>query len=359
MPGLRVFGAPLRYVQGPGALDSLGEIVRTRHERAVVLIDALLVDALAGRVTASLAGAGVAASVLAASGEVTQARIDAEAEVARAFNPTVIVAIGGGKTLDTGKGIARSLGARMITVPTIASNDGPTSRVIALYDEAHRLVDTPRMDENPEAVVVDTQLISEAPTHFLVAGIGDAAAKRFEAAACARGTGMTSNGTRPLELAGVIADECYRLLVQDAREALVSAERNEVSPALERVIEAVILMSGLAFENGGLSLAHSMTRGLLELSDVKSRLHGYHVAYGLLVQLMHEGDVESFRSTRAFFQATGLPVALRDMGQPLSAASADVVVQATLGAPHLANCVPVPTAISLAAAMNSVELGTG
>lgn len=336
-------------------LDRLGDLVAVRHERAVVLVDALLADSLRPRLLASLAAAGVAGEVLAISGEVTQSRIDDLAGTARRYNPTVVVAVGGGKTLDTGKGVARNLGTRVVTVPTIASNDGPTSRVIALYDEGHHLIDTPRMDENPETVVVDTRLICEAPPHFLRSGIGDAVAKKFEAAACRRGSGATSNGTRPLETAGVVADACYRLLVDDGAAALAGVEAREVTPALERVVEAVILMSGLAFENGGLSLAHSMTRGLMAVPATADNLHGYHVAYGLLVQLTHESDVESYRAVWEYFRSIGLPRSLVDLGATWSAGTIDSVVRGTLGAPHLANCDPFPTAESVTAAMRAVE----
>ena len=350
----RVFSAPHRYIQGAGAVDLIGTLVRPRHTTAVCLVDELLMDMLGERLTGAFASAGVGVTLSAVEGEVTQERIDALAAEVAAQQPSVVVAVGGGKTLDTGKGVARTLGARVVTVPTIASNDGPTSRVIALYDENHQLIATPTLLENPECVVVDTQLIANAPTRFLLSGIGDAAAKKFEAAACVAGTGVTSNGTRPLEIPLAIADACYRTLLVDAEEALASADRHVVTPALERVVEAVILMSGLAFENGGLSLAHSMTRGLMAASSpVGSQLHGYHVAYGLLVQLIHEHRLEDYESIRLFFRAVGLPTSLADLGGSLD--DLDVLVSRTLTAPHMSNCSPEPTYDSLALAIQTVE----
>lgn len=70
--------------------------------------------------------------------------------------------------------MARALGVPIVTVPTIASNDGPASRVIAMYDDEHRLVDTPHLLANPELVVVDIEVIAAAPTRFLQSGIADA-----------------------------------------------------------------------------------------------------------------------------------------------------------------------------------------
>jgi glycerol dehydrogenase len=352
---IRLFGAPARYVQGPGALDRVGDFVAGRHSSAVVLVDEALAPALAPRLSASLTARGIDASVVAIGGEVTQPRIEALASTFAGTGATVVVAAGGGKTLDTGKGVARSLGIGVVTVPTIASNDGPTSRVVALYDEGHRLVDTPQIDENPEVVVVDTRLISLAPRRFLVSGIGDAVAKRFEASACARGSGVTSNGTRPLMLPAIIAEGCYRTLVRDGAAALASVDRHEVTQELENVVEAVVLMSGLAFENGGLSLAHSLTRGLMALDGARAHLHGHHVGYGLLVQLLHERDDDAYEEVRAFFTSVGLPLSLRDLDVVPSIAAAEVIARGAMSSPHLANCVPAPSQRSIVRAVEAVE----
>lgn len=266
-----------------------------------------------------------------------------------------MVAVGGGKTLDMGKGVASVLGVRIVTVPTIASNDGPASRVIATYDEHHRLVATPAMAESPWAVVVDTELIAAAPIRYLRSGIGDAVAKRFEVAACGRGHGITSAGTRPLALAGYIADGCYDTLLRFAAEAVSAASRGAVTPALERVVEAVILMSGMAFENGGLSLAHCLTRGLMVTGGARERLHGEHVAYGLLVQLQHEHNVAALAEVTAFLSELGMARSLEALGGTPGEDTFAAITAATLSAPHLANCQPRPSAESLTAALRAVE----
>lgn len=354
-PALRRFVAPGRYIQGPGAIDHLGPIVAERWRRCVVLVDELLAPALWPRLERSLATAGVAATMRATSGEVTAERMRGLAAGVPRRQADVVVAVGGGKTLDAGKGVASALGVRIVTVPTIASNDGPASRVIATYDDHHRLVATPAMGESPWAVVVDTELIAAAPVGFLLSGIGDAVAKRFEVAACGRGHGITSAGTRPLALAGYVADGCYDTLLRFAAEAVSAATRNAVTPALERVVEAVILMSGMAFENGGLSLAHSLTRGLMVTGGARDRLHGEHVAYGLLVQLRHEHDMAALAEVSAFLSGLGMARSLAALGAAADEETLAAIAAATLSAPHMANCQPRPTAGSLTAALRAVE----
>ncbi|MGH9920173.1 MAG: hypothetical protein ACRD6W_15070 [Nitrososphaerales archaeon] len=203
--------------------------------------------------------------------------------------------------------------------------------------------------------MVDTEIISHAPVHFLKSGIGDALAKRFEVAGCRSGVGLTPNGSRPLELPGVIAEACYRVLLTDGVAALESVDRQEVSPAVERVVEAVVLMSGLAFENGGLSLAHSLTRGLMAVEGARIRLHGLQVAYGLLVQLVHESDHQAYCEVDGFFSIAGLPRSLSDLGACSSPNTYETVAERTLKAPHIDNCVPTPNRVSLVAAIEAVE----
>lgn len=345
--------APARYVQGRGVVDSLGDLVLRRWGSAAVLVDAQLADTIGRRVMTSLDTAGVSAEFISAEGEVTPGRIAVLAEMAREQTPQVIVAVGGGKVLDQGKGVARELGVPIVTVPTIASNDGPASRVIAMYDDDHRLVDTPHLLVNPELVVVDTEVIAAAPTRFLQSGIADALAKKFEAEACHRAGGKNSHGQAALMLPAIIADGCYRELLDHGGAALSGDHQ-----ALERVVEASVLMSGLAFENGGLSLAHAMTRGLMACPGADAHLHGFHVAYGLLVQLVHEENSE-YDVVRSFIADAGLPCSLQALDASTDEPTRRGLAQSVVDSPHHANCDPRPTMTSVLAAIDRVESDAG
>jgi glycerol dehydrogenase len=355
----RIFSSPLRYVQGPGALDQVGRFAALGHSRAALLVDAFIADAVEPRLLASLTAEGLAIESRRVDQEVTAAHIDELAAEFAAGRPDVVVAAGGGKTLDLGKGVSAALSIPIITVPTIASNDGPTSRVIAQYDDEHRLIATPTMPFNPEAVIVDTALIGGAPRHFLLSGIGDALAKTFEAAATVRSGGVNSHSTAPLGLPLAIGAHCYSVLLRDGTAALEDLGGPTVSPELENVIEAVVLMSGLAFENGGLSIAHAMTRGLMAEDGASSRLHGYQVAYGLLVQLKHEGDEPEFLRVSGFFDAVGLPRALQDLGATADGDALRRIATAAMTAPHAHHSTPAASVGSLLSAMHSVERDAG
>jgi len=337
--GNRLFASPGRYLQGPTALDQLVQIVQAFGKHPILVMDAPVRELIGNRVLSQLTAAGLAPHVALFTGEITYANVEQLTESCRGLSSGVVVGLGGGKVLDTAKAISLRLGVPMVTVPTIASNDSPTSSVIAMYDEEHRLISVDKMVANPAAVIVDTSLIVGAPARFLRSGIGDALSKVFEADACRDGTGMTPLGTRPLGIASAIGQHCYQTLRADSVDALRDCEEHRVTDAVERVVEAVVLLSGLSFENGGLSLAHSLTRGLMATQGAKSLLHGYHVAWGAVVQLAAEGrpDTEVL-DLMSFVRAVGLPASSEDLGivAPVEPQH-NVIAELTLAAPHLAN----------------------
>lgn len=354
---IRIFGSPPRYVQGPGALDRLREIAAGYGPRPVVVSDQGVLDLLGARLGALFEGFDPPVPMLGFAGEITYPAIDALAARAADHRPDVLIAIGGGKALDAGKGVAVRLGVPVVTAPTIASNDSPTSASIAVYDDRHAMIAVDRMLRSPDAVVVDTAVIASAPARFLRWGIGDALAKKFEAEGCWAGTGNTPFGTRPLRTAIAVADACYRTLRAHAAAALDAVERRTVTDDLEAVVEATVLMSGLGFENGGLSIAHSLTRGLVLARGAAAAPHGEHVAYGLLVQLALEGRDDGFiLDLMRFHREIGLPCRLSDVGMPEPAeGEVSEIAARTMTAPHIPNLgVPV-SAPAIVDAMWRVE----
>jgi glycerol dehydrogenase len=357
MPISRIFGAPQRYIQGPDALEALGRIASAFGPSPVVVADAFILQSMGPRITAILQTAGLEPVICEFQGEITYPAIDALKTQVGDLAPSIAIGIGGGKSLDAAKALALKLGIGVITVPTIASNDSPTSASIAMYDENHVMIAVDRLARSPEAVIVDTRLIASAPAMFLRAGIGDALSKKFEADGCFAGRGNTPFGTRPLLTGIAIADACYRTLREHSAAALQSVERGEVSDALEATVEAVILMSGLGFENGGLSLAHSLTRGLVKARGAKDAIHGQHVAWGVLVQLAAEKrDDAELVDMIAFHRSLELATTLEALGmmEPTQAEIEDIATW-TMTAPHLANLPFAITADDITAAIRRIE----
>lgn len=344
---LRILGAPRRYIQGPGAVASLPKIVAALGKFPVLVVDPIALD----REGSPIANG----TVLRFAGEITKAEIARLTEAAG--DADVVIGMGGGKAIDAAKGVSRRLGCPIVVVPTIASNDAPTSRLIVVYDEHHAIVEVEMLANNPDVVLVDTAIVARAPRRLLAAGIGDCMSKTFEAHACAKAGGTNFfGGTTPLA-ALALADACYATIRRDGVAALAACDRQAPDAALENVVEAAVLLSGLGFESGGLSLAHSMTRGLTAHPKLAGALHGELVAYGTLVQVTHEGMDEAGRADiAAFSRACGLPTRLADLGLPNpSADDVATIVGPTLAAPHMKHLTAPATADSLGRAIMRVE----
>ncbi|WP_244670021.1 iron-containing alcohol dehydrogenase [Kaistia sp. 32K] len=334
--GMIVFGAPGRYVQGQGVADRLGSFAAQIGTSAVLVADALVLPLIGERLRASCDAAGVSLLVVPFAGKLgpgTAAELDAALGPA---TPEIVVAAGGGRAIDAGKALADRRGLRLITLPTVASNDASTSKNYVLYDDEGNLVEVRHLSRNPDFVIVDTLLLAGAPKAMFAAGLGDALSKLAEAEACAAGRGLTMFLSRPPRIAVAIAAECHRVLVAHGAAAWEAAGTGVPTPDFEAAVEAAILMAGLGFENGGLSVPHALTRGLPLLPGGAAQ-HGFQVAYGLVVHYRLMGRSLPQDLARLYAQV-GLPGSLRALtGRPVTRAQMAPVVLTSMPVRHMLN----------------------
>ncbi|SES22375.1 glycerol dehydrogenase [Salipaludibacillus aurantiacus] len=130
-------------------------------------------------------------------------------------------------------------------------------------------------------------------------------------------------GGRPTLAAGAIAEKCEKVLFDYSLLAYESVKESIVSPAVEAVIEANTLLSGIGFESGGLAAAHAIHNGFTVMEgDIHHLTHGEKVAYGTLTQLVLENrpKEEIFRYIK-LYHSLNLPITLEDI--KLADASSD------------------------------------
>tara|TARA_Y100001934_G_scaffold102356_1_gene125903 strand:- start:152 stop:1372 length:1221 start_codon:yes stop_codon:yes gene_type:complete len=333
-PSVRVMIAPTKYIQGPGVLNSVGSLVQQLgFRKAGLLASRRGHTAEAATAKAAIEAAGVAAAPTVFGGESSLPEIEARVADLREQQVDVLLAIGGGKPVDAGKCIAERLGVPVIIVPTLASNDAPCSALSVIYTEDGVMAGAEFFPTNPIAVIVDTEVIARAPERYLVAGIGDAMATYYEAKVCAKNADARNVlGTRPTLTATMIGQLCADTLYEHGEAACASVRDGKVSEALEHIVEANTLLSGIGFESGGLAGAHGYAQGYTVLPEVEENyLHGEMVGMGVLAQLMMEGNPNEARRAGEFFARVGLPIHLGQMGLSASQTEKiDAVVQGAM-----------------------------
>ena len=314
---LSVFSSPSRYTQGKHATAKLGAEMKQLGLQGPALI-------LAGRSaqrllsdvwTETFGDAGIDFSVTAFGGECSHPEIARIKAAAREAEARVVIGAGGGKVLDAARAAASDLDLPVVNCPTVASSDAPCSALSVVYTEEGVFEEYLFYPRNPDLVLVDTYVIAQGPARLLVAGMGDALATMFEAQTCVEGHIQNMRGGASTQSALALAELCYRTLLNDGPAAKQAVESGVVSPALERLVEANTLLSGLGFESSGLAAAHAVHNGLTAAPGTHPYFHGEKVAFGTLVQLVLEGKPQNrIDDVLTFSTAVGLPITLAEVG---------------------------------------------
>ena len=175
-----------------------------------------------------------------------------------------------------------------------------------------------------------------------------------------QGVARSTVGARPTLAAGAIGELCATTLYEYGVKGAEAVQRAEVNDALERVVEANTLLSGLGFESGGLACAHSVAQAFTVIPEVqRNYLHGEMVAMGLLTQLILENQKDEARRVAQFFSEVGLPVHFGQLSlSPDDKTQMRQVMDAAIAAPIMANePMEVTREILLDAASQVHELG--
>ncbi len=321
----KAFITPSKYVLGEGELLNLGYFVKAFSSRALLIASPSGYSRVRGAIEETARKFKVTFVLADFRGECSKAEIARLRTLAQENGCGCTVGLGGGKAIDTAKCVAN--GGALVIVPTNAASDAPTSHLAVVYTDEGVFEEYIFFSKNPDVVLIDTGIIAKSPVRLLVSGMGDALATFFEARSCERSYADVTAGlpcgaldkscppAKATNTAVSLARLCYETLLSDGLMAKQACEINVVTPALENIIEANSLLSGLGFENGGLSAAHSIHDGLTAIPETHSYYHGEKVAFGTLCQLILENAPKTeIETVLDFCCEVGLPVCLADIG---------------------------------------------
>jgi glycerol dehydrogenase-like iron-containing ADH family enzyme len=212
--------------------------------------------------------------------------------------------------------VAYQCGLPIVTIPTSGATCAAWTSLSNVYSETGAFQYDVTLSRCPDLLILDYELVRTAPQHTLVAGIGDAIAKWYEASV------SSGDATSTLLISAVQQARILRdILLQKSAIALENTE----SDAWREVVDATVLLAGVIGGIGGADCrtvaAHAVHNGLTHLLEAHDVLHGEKVAYGILVQLRLEEMVQGNQLAASarqqllkFYSEIGLPKSLEDLG---------------------------------------------
>ncbi|MBQ8647218.1 MAG: iron-containing alcohol dehydrogenase family protein, partial [Oscillospiraceae bacterium] len=339
------------------AYQQAAEVCRVYGRRALLIGGEKAMAAALPRLRAQLAGSGVKIVEAVVYGEdCTYSAIRTWADYARGLRVDMIFGMGGGKALDTAKGAAELAGLPVFTFPTIAATCAGTTALSVVYREDGSFDRFWFYDRPPRHCFIDLTVIAHAPWKYLQAGMGDTIGKFFECHFSARGDRLEHSSALGRE----ISNMCYAPLLEYGEQALLDCEAHAVTTALEQAVLANIVSTGLVsllvLDDYNCAIAHSVYYGLVLLPGFEQRwLHGNVVAYGVLVQLLVDGDEAEAVRLKAFLKKLRIPTTLAEMDVPADRPALAAVLTETVTGPDMEH-IPYPVTEDMVfAAMQRAE----
>ncbi len=281
-------------------------------------------------------------------GACTQQAMNRLAAAIAPLSPAFLVGMGGGKAIDTAKGVAHLLGIPLVSMPTLVSNCAPITALSVVYKDEGPFDRFLFYDAPPALTLVDLAIAAAAPARYFRAGMGDTLAKHLEATFSARNDELGTTLDHMSSIGLALSTTCYDPILKYGRAALDEVERGEAGPAMEICARSIIVSAGLvslmANDDYNCALAHAICYGLQLFPHVEDAfLPGDLVAYGALVQLVLDNQVEKARALRGFLMSLGTPVTLAEMDVPLEREALHAtLIEATAG-PDMAH---IPYAVT-------------
>jgi glycerol dehydrogenase-like iron-containing ADH family enzyme len=348
--------APARVVKGAGILARMGDEITRLGLRPLLIGGShtlAVVQPQLERLELTLATADYGADCSeAANRSLKQAAADHQADL--------IIGVGGGKALDAAKLVAFQMDLPIVTIPTSAATCAAWTALSNIYSEAGAFQYDVSLSRCPDLLILDYDLVATAAQRTLVAGIGDAIAKWYEASV------SSGHSERTLLINAVQQARVLRdILLQKAAAAIAEPG----SQVWRDVVDAAVLMAGVTGGIGGAQCrtvaAHAVHNGLTHLPQSHEMLHGEKVAYGILVQLRLEEMIQNSQLAAAarqqllqFYGEIGLPMTLSDLGLG-QMTIADLQHAATVACQPSSDIHRLPftvTPVQLMAAMVSTDL---
>lgn len=307
---------PARVIRGSQILENSGRELAALGQRPLVIGGDRALSIIQPRLFTVLEEQGLTPQTASYLPDCSETSLETLRQAVADHQADFIIGVGGGKALDTAKLIAHQCHLAIATLPTSGATCAAWTALSNVYSNQGAFLYDVALDRCPDLLILDYDLILTAPKRTLVAGIGDAIAKWYEASV------SSGHCEQTLIIAAVQQARVLRdILLQHSPQAL----QNPGSETWKQIVDACVLMAGVTGGLGGAQCrtvaAHAVHNGLTHIDPTHKTIHGEKVAYGILVQLRLEEMIQNNHlalSARQqliqFYEQIGLPKTLEDLG---------------------------------------------
>lgn len=352
---IQVVPGPANYYSHPGAIARLRDYYNEDQLRHAIWVGGRQALAAAQPWLESLTLPGAIVDIF--GGHCSEHEVARLAHLA-GNDRQVVIGVGGGTVLDTAKALAHRLNLPVVTIPTIAATCAAWTPLSVWYNEAGEALHFEIFPQANHLLLLEPEIILQAPARYLQAGIGDTLAKWYEAVVLA-----PKPETLPLtvRLGLDVAQTLRDVLLEKSADALSDQRARQLTLAFRDVVDAIIagggMVGGLGERYTRIAAAHAVHNGLTTLPQTAQFLHGTKVAYGILVQSALLGQHEVTRQLIAAYKRFDLPTTLAQLDVDIHQRDqVDRVIQHTLRPVESIHYLPVTlTPETLWAAIEQVE----
>jgi glycerol dehydrogenase len=308
--------APAQVIRGKGILPQMGEVLAQMGSRPIVIGGEQSLTLVKSKLQSTFKRQSLTAHWAFYSPDCSEKSLAALRQAVDEHKADFVIGVGGGKALDTAKLVAFQCQVPVVTIPTSAATCAAWTALSNVYSDQGAFLYDVALARCPDLLVLDYNLVQTASRRTLVAGIGDAIAKWYEASVSS-GHSQQTLIVAAVQQARVLRD----ILFQKSASALQEPGGQD----WQEVVDATVLMAGVIGGLGGAQCrtvaAHAVHNGLTHLMACHGTLHGEKVAYGILVQLRLEEIVQGNQLAATarqqllkFYSEIGLPQTLEDLG---------------------------------------------
>lgn len=228
--------------------------------------------------------------------------------IAKEINADGVIALGGGQLMDSAKLVANSIDGKLINIQTVPSNCAAFTTKSIVYNDKHEMIDNYRVANPVTAVLLEPQILQEAPTEYINSGIGDTLAKYYEI-----------RRRLPADKLSLASEAAARYFIDHCRTEMLKVTNvsqlkgDDLTNFIDTIFLFAATVDGLADLNGRSVAAHTFYNAYVKVKRPSHYPHGVVVALGNLVQVLLEGNQQLATEIRQYYPKVGLPLTLADL----------------------------------------------